>query len=467
MPLPISKLLTTLLILPSLLLILSATQRLLVSAQNDASSTSAILDERINNIVVFGDSYSDVGNQQRLTNGPLWSENLAVGWNASLYSFAFSGAVCDNDLYPKENTFIPSITDQIEMFYEQYQADHIDIKDAMNETVFIFWVGLNDVFKITSTTKDTSEEEQQYSRVVECIGTNIRNIRKLFGANKFIVFGIPPFEKMPYFSPNTNTNSSSSSNKSSSDPKNKEAMERAAHQLDELLARHVEKMNKHLQYLELDLVDVHKLIDDIVSQPAIFDLKNAHDAYWEICQGQCQDDVNSYVWWDSMHLTGGIHRLIANSILMAGSLAPETYLPDDIDVEAYLYKEGNVQYKSPKFKAAKNTGEIERAIHKLNEDKLSEAMNHIVSEQEEILSSEHNNDEAPESAADRSRNHHIVEFSHIYLMMGGLIFISIGFLLFLRKTRRRGAAKMNALSSLLKKNHKALFRPLRNMDNEV
>lgn len=103
--------------------------------------------ETINNIVVFGDSYSDIGNKQRLTNGPLWSEDLAVGWNASLYSFAFSGAVCNNDIYSKETTFIPSITDQVEMYYNQ----NLDL--IPEETAFIFWVGVNDVYKIFENQK--------------------------------------------------------------------------------------------------------------------------------------------------------------------------------------------------------------------------------------------------------------------------------------------------------------------------
>lgn len=102
-------------------------------------------EETIKNIVVFGDSYSDVGNNQRLSNGPFWSEHLAVGWNASLYSFAFSRAVCDNEMYPEQavnETFIPSITDQVEMYYKQ------NLQLNMDETAIVFWVGVNDVYKI-------------------------------------------------------------------------------------------------------------------------------------------------------------------------------------------------------------------------------------------------------------------------------------------------------------------------------
>lgn len=139
-----------------------------------AVSTLVTAQEVIKNIVVFGDSYSDVGNKQRLTNGPLWSEDLAVGWNASLYSFAFSGAVCNNDMYPeqdKKEEYIPSITDQVEMYYKE------NLRLKKEETVFIFWVGVNDVYKIFDNEDDTEIIESEYKKVVECIGTNVVNIR--------------------------------------------------------------------------------------------------------------------------------------------------------------------------------------------------------------------------------------------------------------------------------------------------
>lgn len=126
-------------------------------------------EEVIKNIVVFGDSYSDTGNKQRLTNGPLWNEHLAVGWDASLYNFAFSGAVCDNGMYATD-TFIPSIIDQVEMYYKQNMSLNPE------ETVVIFWVGVNDIYKIFKE-HDTIQSEQA-SKVVECISTNIVSKKK-------------------------------------------------------------------------------------------------------------------------------------------------------------------------------------------------------------------------------------------------------------------------------------------------
>lgn len=116
----------------------------------------------VNNLVVFGDSYSgmqfcrtiqnknkrqcvydclDVGNFHRWANGPVWSENVAVGWNAALYSLAYTGAACDNALFPNVSDLMPSLRDQIEMFY------NLGLNMDPEDTVFAVWVGMNDIKK--------------------------------------------------------------------------------------------------------------------------------------------------------------------------------------------------------------------------------------------------------------------------------------------------------------------------------
>lgn len=130
---------------------------------------------KVSSIVVFGDSYSgkvncrgvgregwaqevlillplkiDVGNGQLSSNGPLWSQDLAVGWNASLYSFAFSGATCDRSLYHAKTSnngsssssasAPPSIVDQLEMYYKQ------QLGLTPEDTIYAFWVGHTDIY---------------------------------------------------------------------------------------------------------------------------------------------------------------------------------------------------------------------------------------------------------------------------------------------------------------------------------
>lgn len=231
--------------------------------------------------------------------------------------------------------------------------------------------------------------------------------------------------------------------------------ERAANRLNELLTKEVEKMNKHLQLLELDIVDVHNLLDDIIENPEMFELKNAVDPYWEACQGKCSDDIDTYVWWDKTHLTGGIHRLFANSILLAGSLAPETYL-EDATIVNKLLSEPNSRFKSPIYKSKKNTGEIDRIIAKMNEDKKfkdSDNLNNIGNEETK--------EESNQKTTDR------LSSTFMFFGITGTVIVSIGFFLFFKSRRRRN--HLSALSGLLKNkpDNRGRFVPLRNMDSEV
>ena len=230
--------------------------------------------------------------------------------------------------------------------------------------------------------------------------------------------------------------------------------ERAANRLNELLTKEVEKMNKHLQLLELDLVDVHKLLDDVVKEPEMFDLKNAIEPYWEICQGRCEDRIDSYVWWDKTHLTGGVHRLLANSILMAGSLAPQKELDDTVDVHELLEQPNSI-YKSPKYKGVKHNNEIKQVIEKMNKEKLDkqtkEEQDHSTNEKEQ------------ETTITKSKSTR----PYFYFGVFVTIVVCIGFILFM-KSRRRGN-HLAALSGLLKNksSDRGRFMPLRNLDSEA
>lgn len=236
---------------------------------------------------------------------------------------------------------------------------------------------------------------------------------------------------MPYYAANSNLTDS---------------REKAANQLNEMLTKEVEKMNKHSQHLELDLVDVHKLLDDIIESPDLFGLKNAHDPFWEVCQGKCTENPDSYVWWDKTHLTGGVHRLIANSILMAGSLAPETYLSDTTDVLQLIPK-----YQSPVYKAQKSKGQIETIIAKLKEEKEKKDNQPATEEQEAVVSS-------PSLKPNPVK-------SYLYFGVTATLIVCIVFILFI-KTKRRGN-HLAALSGLIHKPDRARFLPLHNMDSNT
>ncbi|KAI7850520.1 hypothetical protein BDC45DRAFT_572766 [Circinella umbellata] len=306
------------------------------------------LESNVKNLVVFGDSYSDLGNFHRWTNGPVWSENVAVAWNASLYSFAYTGSACDNDLFPNVSAAdqMPSIRDQIEMFY------NLDMNVDPSETVFAVYVGINDIQKSYQQSIGTENAVPDFKDVALCIGQQIRNIRKVFHANRIMVFNVPPLERMPFFADNAIHT-------------DKEAWGQAAEELNRMLQDDVVKLNKHHHALELDLVDVHSLLSDIAADPSIFGFVDASSAYLDACQGACQEEIDEFVWWDRTHLTGGAHRVIANSILLAGSYAQSTSVDISLTNVQKLLDDPKSPYRSPVYIPPPNTGLIDQIVQEM------------------------------------------------------------------------------------------------------
>lgn len=56
---------------------------------------------------------------------------------------------------------------------------------------------------------------------------------------------------------------------------------------------------------DIAFVDVYTAFSAAMGDPAPYHLKDVESAYWDVCQGRCLDPVDSYLWWDNIHLTGG------------------------------------------------------------------------------------------------------------------------------------------------------------------
>ncbi|KAI8638497.1 hypothetical protein BD408DRAFT_422907 [Parasitella parasitica] len=285
----------------------------------------------IKSLVVFGDSNSDVGNGQRWSNGPLWSEYLALGWNVSLYSFAYSGSVCDTGMFKsiaKEDR-VPSLKDQLEAYH--------DLNLGLNpqETVFAFWFGVQDVSEMA---KRHGRKEPDFKEIAECIGQQLRTSRKVFLIDKYLVFNVPPLGHMPYF-----RDSQISANKS-----------QAAMDVNNALEKDVGNLNKHHHALEMDYVDVHSLLRDIAIDPAVFGFENPNASYLDTCyeNTQCVLKEDDYIWWDETHFTTAFHKTIAKSVIEAESYTPKVTLTKEMEELLFVAdsKFHSKTYTAPPFK---------------------------------------------------------------------------------------------------------------------
>jgi phospholipase/lecithinase/hemolysin len=81
----------------------------------------------------------------------------------------------------------------------------------------------------------------------------------------------------------------------------------AAIEINRMLEKDVSNVNKHHHALEMDLVDIHSLVNDIVVDPFIFNYKYATTSIITDCvqSGEPCSSSDEYIWWDDTHFSTG------------------------------------------------------------------------------------------------------------------------------------------------------------------
>lgn len=69
---------------------------------------------------------------------------------------------------------------------------------------------------------------------------------------------------------------------------------------------------------QIKFFDTYLVFSDLLGDPSVANIENVEEAYWDKCQGKCTEDMDSYLWWDSVHVTGAGHKAIANTIQSKG-----------------------------------------------------------------------------------------------------------------------------------------------------
>ncbi|KAF9923012.1 hypothetical protein FBU30_006868 [Linnemannia zychae] len=178
-----------------------------ISTSVDAASTGSHC--RFKNILVFGDSFSDIGNVYKLTNktwplqsnyhgrfsnGPMWPEYVAKSRSLRLTDYAFGSATSDNVLVQgytgaASDIPVPGLIQQI----DQYYAKHPLTKPSLDSAIFVINLQGNDYFFNPSV---------QPTAVVNNVARGIDKLVALGAQNILVVENID-FGAVPYFSGNT------------------------------------------------------------------------------------------------------------------------------------------------------------------------------------------------------------------------------------------------------------------------
>ncbi|KAI8340500.1 hypothetical protein BC941DRAFT_417430 [Chlamydoabsidia padenii] len=231
-------------------------------------------------LYVYGDSYSDITNSNRKTNGPIWSQRVAKGWGLQLQSYATVGS----QSCPTAGINMPSIAGQMDRYTGT--TTRPDAKD-----VHAFFIGVTDIINAT---------KYDANKLVGCIKEQIVRLQTINPKAQILLLGLPPLEYSPYYA----------------DTKKQTQIKKRVNEYNVGLEDMVTDTTiDDSRATTLSYIDNNYLFADILGNPAGYGLQDVDRAYWDKCQGRCDDSMDTYLWWDSIHLTGAGHKAIADTIV--------------------------------------------------------------------------------------------------------------------------------------------------------
>jgi thermolabile hemolysin len=282
----------------------SATLSAIPAGGSGQDSFNYLVAPDFSNLFVFGDSLSDQGRlfaatgqqfppdppyfQGRISNGPVWIESLAAQLDLPLSlanNFSVAGAATDNTNYNESTlmTDLPGLADELQGFLGGLNGQPAD-----PNALYVVWAGANDIFL-----QPTTPPAVVIGQAVTNLGTTVGTLQAV-GAQHILVMNLPDLGLTPYARSNN---------------------------LSSELTALSSAFNGALQGalagpgLQATLIDIFSTFQDVVANPAAYELTNVTDAAFNgtTVIGNPAD----FLFWDSVHPTDAGHRLIANAVLEA------------------------------------------------------------------------------------------------------------------------------------------------------
>lgn len=253
-----------------------------------AFGSSSLSQERtaFDQLVVFGDSLSDMGNAGRFSDGPVWVEQLAEKLKLPLtpseragQNFAVGGARIEAG--PQ------SLRAQVDRFLEQPRPPR--------QTLYIVWGGANDIFAALGQFDALSELDAAAASLKSVLADLIAH-----GASDLLVPNIPDVG----ITPEVRANGS----------KAVEEARRLTDHFNRAVERHLVDLASSASGIRLYRFDVAAMAEQARKNPGSFGFIDIGTP----CRGSAR--CGEYVFWDEIHPTTAAHARLAEAALVALSV---------------------------------------------------------------------------------------------------------------------------------------------------
>ncbi|TWT97020.1 Secreted effector protein SseJ [Botrimarina colliarenosi] len=259
-------------------------------------------------LIVFGDSLSDVGNtaaatfgiqpgsnyyQGRFSNGPVYAEHLATGLGLGTLTrdalggddFAYGGAET-NGPGGFEGLFLNSLVEQVD--------DYLDRLEGMTpdpQTLFVVFIGANDFIRggQTNVTIPANVVQTQLGRLINA------------GASQFLGINLPLLGLTPQYN---------------TDPAVSQTFSNRSRSYNAALEGVYEGVESGNPGVTIHRLDVASLFSGFLEDAASLGFVNTTQAGRDASGGSL-DGAPGYVFWDGVHPTRELHALLGEAAIRA------------------------------------------------------------------------------------------------------------------------------------------------------
>ncbi|GLB34565.1 putative carbohydrate esterase family 16 protein [Lyophyllum shimeji] len=163
-------------------------------------------------LFTFGDSYTTDGFNISAgidspvpgftsSNGPNWVQFLGGTFNVTntrVFDLASGGATIDGALVPPYLPTVLSIVDQVSQFKQILGPKPANAAWQSSNSLFAFWIGINDVGNSFGWTNITGHEPQFYSKLMKRLESQLEILYDE-DARSFLFLTVPPTDRSPLF----------------------------------------------------------------------------------------------------------------------------------------------------------------------------------------------------------------------------------------------------------------------------
>jgi len=287
-------------------------------------------------IVVFGDSLSDVGNtannflislvspqaqppyyQGRFSNGPVWVEHLATSLdlNASIRSGNGGLNYAEGGALSGDGSNFLGLIDNLGNQVDNYLGDH----NPTGDELFVVWGGANDLIEIGGSLGGLFSGGGTPQSVSSNLAGHVQTLANA-GAQNILVLNLPSLGQIPRY---LGTSEQAAQNV-------------VSQQFNALLDSQLGVIETQ-QQIDIDILDVSALFDQLLIAPDRYGFTNITDPAFDESSGDVVADPTGYAFWDDIHPAALTHEWIATAarvaLMEAGDLTGNgTVDAEDLDI---------------------------------------------------------------------------------------------------------------------------------------